>query len=106
MNDIAKEINKHVERLWPADKFGRMGRLYYIGEMPYPDGSWMQYGITPVDNSGAVFVLGIFGVNVDPIQRMIVHEMAHHQEQYEKASALRASAAAKLTPEEREACNL
>lgn len=106
MNDIAKAINEHVERIWPADKMGRRGRLYYIGEVPYPDGSWMLDGMTPVDDCAALHVLERAGVNVDPIMAMMERRTGERRNKAMAQQALRASAAAKLTAEEREACGL
>lgn len=100
---IIDAINVLVDKHWPP---GPARKLYYLGNGLFSAGAWMLDGMTPVGPECVLSCLRAEGADVTAIVTALdeAHRVATAES--EKREVLRASARAKLTPEEIAACNL
>lgn len=122
-NPTIAELNQLVYETfppkWNETKHGSWwgyGRLYYLGDQlvtirvigqpSFIDPHWMLDGITPVRADCVLSMLVREGRDVAKFELFFAHLEAEREDAFKRGQTLRASASAKLTAEEREACGL
>lgn len=100
--DTIDQINVLVDRHW-RNADGTATKLYYLGVGPYQH-SWMLDGMSPVTYDFVIQCLEWEGDDVTQIKKAIDADVLLYSAKVKRRKELIASARAKLTEEEAEAC--